>query len=73
MSALGHKQTYALQKAMSALPPKATGIADIGGLIEGRVFLLCPFRLNVSLLRYGKGIIDINAEVTDSALYLRMT
>jgi hypothetical protein len=22
MSALGHKQTYAVQKAMSALPPK---------------------------------------------------
>jgi len=23
MSALGHKQTYAVQKSMSALPPKA--------------------------------------------------
>src|SRR5215510_14180752 len=30
MSALGHKQTYALQKAMSALPPIATAKADIG-------------------------------------------
>ena len=36
-------------------------------------FLLCPDRLNVSLLRYGKGIIHIDAEVTDSALYLRVT
>jgi hypothetical protein len=27
MSALGHKQTYALQKAMSALPPIATAKA----------------------------------------------
>jgi hypothetical protein len=27
MSALGQKQTYAMQKAMSALPPKATLIA----------------------------------------------
>jgi hypothetical protein len=27
MSALGHQQTFALQKVMSALPPKA----DIGG------------------------------------------
>jgi len=29
MSALGQKQTYALQKAMSALPPKADAKADI--------------------------------------------
>jgi hypothetical protein len=28
MSALGQKQTYALQKAMSALPPIATAKAD---------------------------------------------
>ena len=30
MSALGQKQTYALQKAMSALPPVATLIAFFG-------------------------------------------
>ena len=30
MSALGQKQTYALQKAMSALPPIATLIAFFG-------------------------------------------
>src|SRR5262245_5354952 len=29
MSALGQKRTYALQKAMSALPPIATAKADI--------------------------------------------
>jgi hypothetical protein len=29
MSALGQKQTFALQKAMSALPPIATTKADI--------------------------------------------
>jgi hypothetical protein len=28
MSALGHKQTYAVQQAMSALPLKATAKAD---------------------------------------------
>ena len=32
MSALGQKQTLAAQKAMSALPPKATAKADIGTL-----------------------------------------
>src|SRR5262249_39947229 len=30
MSALGHKQTYAAQKGMSALPPIATAKADSG-------------------------------------------
>jgi hypothetical protein len=30
MSALGQNQTYALQKAMSALPPIATLIAHFG-------------------------------------------
>jgi hypothetical protein len=37
MSALGQKQTYAVQKAMSALPPIATAEADIAtapGIIE---------------------------------------
>ena len=29
MSALGQKQTYAVQKGMSALPPIATAKADI--------------------------------------------
>jgi hypothetical protein len=29
MSALGHKQTYAVQQAMSAFPPIATAKADI--------------------------------------------
>ena len=31
MSAMGHKQTFALQQGMSALPPKAVEIADIAG------------------------------------------
>jgi hypothetical protein len=29
MSALGHKRTYAVQQAMSALHPKATAKADM--------------------------------------------
>jgi len=32
MSALGQKQTYAVQQGMSALPPIATAKADIGTL-----------------------------------------
>ena len=37
MSALGHEQTCASQKAMSALPPIATEIADIVAPNDGRV------------------------------------
>src|SRR5262249_26519139 len=36
MSALGHKQTFAMQKAMSALPPLATSIAFFGISALGR-------------------------------------
>ena len=42
MSALGQKQTFAMQKGMSALPPKAIEKADIAVSMEGRAFLLCP-------------------------------
>jgi hypothetical protein len=34
ISALGQKQTCALQKAMSALPPKATAKADIANVMS---------------------------------------
>jgi hypothetical protein len=36
----------------------------------GRAFLLCPDSLDVNLLCYGKGIIDLDAEVPDSAFDL---
>jgi hypothetical protein len=39
MSALGHKQTYAPQNIMSALPPIATAKADIKALAEITKFL----------------------------------
>ena len=40
MSALGHKQTFAVQNRMSALPP----IADIRGRVdaEGTLLDACP-------------------------------
>ena len=41
--------------------------------MEGRALLLCPVRLNVDLLRYGKSIVHIDAEIPDSALYLGVT
>jgi hypothetical protein len=41
MSALGQKQTYAPQKAMSALPPIATAKADIPWWI-GEAGACCP-------------------------------
>ena len=39
MSALGQKQTFALQKAMSALPPIATLIAFFGMIHTLRLML----------------------------------
>jgi hypothetical protein len=38
--------------------------------LKGRALLLCPVRLNVDLLRYGEGIVHIDAEIPDGALYL---
>jgi hypothetical protein len=43
MSALGQKQTYAVHNSMSALPPKATEIADIVDAEEGQnIFCSAP-------------------------------
>jgi hypothetical protein len=57
MSAMGHKQTYALQQAMSALPLIATEIADI----RKRPCLLYPRKRHVQcngpcLLRAKSGL-----------------
>ena len=45
MSALGQKQTYAAQKAMSALPPIATAKADS----RKRSYLLYPRKQTCAL------------------------
>jgi hypothetical protein len=42
MSALGHKQTFAVQQVMSALPLKTTEIADIVVSDQGQSEVLCP-------------------------------
>ena len=73
MSALGHKRTFAVQKGMSALPPKAVEIADIAGPDGGQSISALPCTSNVDLLRYGEGIVHINAEIPHSALYLSVT
>ena len=46
MSALGQKQTFAAQKGMSALPPKA----DIAGVIRS-----LPFPVHAHTLRHACG------------------
>ena len=74
MSALGHKRTCQPEFVMSALPPIAAAKADIGGywpnLNWGRAFLLCPEVSDVDLLRYSKGIVHLDAKISDSTLYL---
>jgi hypothetical protein len=73
MSALGQKRTFAVQNAMSALPPKAVEIADIAGPDKGQSISAPPCTSNVDLLRYGEGVVHINAEVPHSALYFSVT
>ena len=70
---MGHKRTFAVQKRMSALPPKAAKKADIAGPDGGRSISAPPCTSNVDLLRYGEGIVHINAEIPHSALYLSVT
>ena len=41
--------------------------------VKDRALLLCPVPSNVDLLRYGEGIVHINAEIPHSALYLSVT
>jgi hypothetical protein len=73
VSALGQKQTYAVQNAISALPSKAVEIADIACPDGGQSISALPCTSNVDLLRYGEGIVHINAEIPHSALYLGVT
>src|SRR5499433_2078296 len=60
MSALGQKQTYAVQNGMSALPPKATELVTLCVPMEGRALLLCPVRLNVDKFRQRRQMIGEN-------------
>jgi hypothetical protein len=73
MSALGQKRTFAAQKSKSALPSIAVEIADIAGPDTGQSISALPCTSDVDLLRYGKGIVHINAEIPHSALYLGVT
>ena len=41
--------------------------------VKRRALLLCPVPSNVDLLRYGEGIVQINAATPHSALYLGVT
>jgi hypothetical protein len=41
--------------------------------VKDRALLLCPAPSKVDLLRYGEGIVHINAEIPGSALYLSVT
>ena len=41
--------------------------------VKGRALQLCPLPSNVDLLRYGEGIVYINAEVPHRTLYLGVT
>ena len=70
MSALGQKATCPSFYFMSALPLKATELVILCVPDGGAEHFCSAVRLNVDLLRYGEGIVHIDAEIPDSALYL---
>jgi len=41
--------------------------------LKGRALLLCPVVSDVDLLRYGEGIVHIDAEIPDSTFYFGVT
>jgi hypothetical protein len=45
-------------------------LAQLGPKWIGRSCLLCPGNSDINLFRYGKGIIDLDAEVPDGAFDL---
>src|SRR5262249_962691 len=56
MSALGQKQTYAVQNGMSALPPIATSIAFFGMSALGQKRTLCCVRVTSASDQEMKGV-----------------
>ena len=48
-------------------------MARFGGLVKGRACLLYPQGSDVDLLSDRKGVVDLDAEVSDRALDLRVT
>ena len=71
MSALGHKQTCAMQKAMSAFPLESDRNSRHRRADRGQSTSALPLQgSNVDLLRNGESIINIDAEISDSTFYL---
>jgi len=70
MSALGQKRTSHDIEPMSALLPRAFKKANIGGNTEGQSISTLPVISDVDLLCYGEGVVHLDAEIPDSALYL---
>ena len=74
---MGHFRPISHVRAMSVMHPKASKITDIAGTVvhtkpKGRASLLCPESLEVDLLCYRESVINLDAEISDSALYLRV-
>ena len=56
----------------SILPTVHPRMARPAHIVTGRASLLCPAPSDINLFRYGKGIIDLDAEVPDGAFDLGM-
>ena len=73
MSALGQKQTCAAHKTHVRFTPDCDRKSGHRGPDGGRSISALPCTSNVDLLRNREGIVHINAEMSDSALYLGVT
>ena len=78
MSHMGHDRPIPHVRAMSVVPPIASGIADIKipgfrPRMKGRASWFCPVGSDFDLLGYGKGIVYLDAEIPHGALNLTVT
>ena len=74
MTAMGQSRHIRQVLGMSGSPSIAAEKADMAmdrlADLTGRAFQLCPGILHVYLLRNGKRVVHINAEISDGALDL---
>jgi hypothetical protein len=74
MSASGQKQTYAVHKAMSALPPKATSRLRFDGRRAGDFWLfhLTPLPETVNGFQLAAAVITVCICSSDNAIMFRL-
>jgi hypothetical protein len=68
---MGHSRRFELCGRMSAFTPKASAKADMGG--QSNRAASSRMRSDFDLLRYGQGVVNIDAQISHRALNLRVS